>query len=760
MLFKKLWRTMWQYKAQFLSMIIMTTLGIGVFIGFNMEWYTLDQRTGSFNEDTGFADYRIYAKSAFSEDDIDKIAAIDGVDDASRFSSVIMDVKDQDEDSLFLTITENPDVSGFVVTDGAKYDAKSKDGIWLSDQYARANDIKVGDSLALTAQGMDVKGEVSGLIKASEYTICVRDSSQLMPDFNVFGFAYISPAMYEKSFPMAAYPSIHIRSDLDKGAIEDKIEDALDYQPLMVTKDDVVSYAGPQGEIDEGITMAGLLPPIFLLIAILSMVTTMHRIAAQEKVQIGTLKALGFKNRRILRHYTSYALMIGIIGCVLGSALGYAICGIIMDPEGPMGQYMDMPDWSKAFPSICIPTLIVILIGLSLVGFLSVRSMLRGTAADALRPYAPKKMKALFFEKMGWFQKLSFGPRWNLRDSFRHKARSGMSILGVISCMLIILTCLGMQDSVSGYLNDYYYKSMNYESRIYLDERASKEQRDKLIDQYGEDTSQTIGVKLKDKSVALNVYHLEDDSVTFINRDNEPVTLGEEGAYVCVRLADKYGLEKGDQIKVSVYGTDDTYTLKVAGVIRSSLAETVVLSDDYAKEVGITYMPDSIYTGVATGDIDEAKTIKSVQSRNAVISSFDSFITIMYNMIMMFIVVGILLGIVVLYNLGVMTYTERYRELATLKVLGFKDKKISRLLYGQNFTSTVIGIIIGIPLANYLLEYFMQELGAEYEMTTTITPLSYVISIGITFGVSALVSLMTARKNKKIDMVSALKSAE
>lgn len=121
---------------------------------------------------------------------------------------------------------------------------------------------------------------------------------------------------------------------------------------------------------------------------------------------------------------------------------------------------------------------------------------------------------------------------------------------------------------------------------------------------------------------------------------------------------------------------------------------------------------------------------------------------------------AILLGVVVLYNFGIMSYTERYREMATLKVVGFKDKKIGRLLIDQNMWLSLTGVVIGIPLGILTLDYLLKTLAGEYEMSLTVSAVTYIISVMLTFGMSLLVSLMVARKNKKIDMVEALKGAE
>ncbi|MBQ1502513.1 MAG: ABC transporter permease, partial [Clostridia bacterium] len=193
MLFRKMLRTAWSYKAQFISMIIMMTLGIGIFLGFNMEWKTIEVDTSRFFEDTKYADYRLYSETGFTKDDLDRIASIGGVDAATRYLSVNLEVKGDSKKALALTVSENYTVSTFTLMSGAEYD-DTGDGIWLSDKFARLNGIGIGDSLTLEFQGTAIRGEVVGLIKAGEHMICLADSNQVMPDFTTFGNAYISPA--------------------------------------------------------------------------------------------------------------------------------------------------------------------------------------------------------------------------------------------------------------------------------------------------------------------------------------------------------------------------------------------------------------------------------------------------------------------------------------------------------------------------------------------------------------------------------------
>ena len=325
MLLKKLFRTLWHYKAQFISMVLMIALGIGVFLGFNIEWYSLEKNLTEIYEATDFADYRIYAEQAFSEKDLQAVLAVEGVEDATRYLSVITSVKDS-EDTLALTVVENPKVSGMLVTSGQAYDPESPDGIWLSDSYAVANGISVGDSVNMIYKMITVTGTVKGMVKSSEYLICLPDETRMMPDYSSHGYAFISPKMLDASIPAmyrliigdSLYMQLNVKSSLEKADFVEKMDRALGRTLLVLSKDETISWAEAQGEVDEGKTMGSILPVLFLAIAILTMVTTMHRITVSEKTQIGTLKALGFRDDRILRHYTSYALIIGILGSILG----------------------------------------------------------------------------------------------------------------------------------------------------------------------------------------------------------------------------------------------------------------------------------------------------------------------------------------------------------------------------------------------------------------------------------------------------------
>ena len=785
MLRRKIWRTAKVYKVQFISMILLIALGIGVFVGFNAEWVTIGKDTETFFKDCGFADFRIIDEDGISSSDVDKIRDIEGVAGVSRFLSVNADVKDSD-DQLALTVTESEHTSGFVLMEGEKYDRWDPEGFWLMDKYAHQNGIKPGDKLTVTFEDMEFTGTVRGLIESAEYLICVRDESQVMPDFDTYGYVYAAPAMLRKVIEeeireeepdldddvmsMAVkevcdetFCQVNVNSSMDKQEIQDAVDDALGRSLMILTKDETVSYAESRGEMNEGKTMGAVLPVLFLAIAILTMITTMNRITISEKTQIGTLKALGFRDGRIIRHYTSYAVVISVIGSALGIVMGYGLCKMVMSQDGMMGTYFVMPDWTVHIP-VWIWAIVALIVALTIfIGYLSVRDLLRGTAAETLRPYTPRHIHRLLLEGTALWNRMRFGTKWNLRDIFRHKSRSAMSFIGTFGCMLMLVASFGMNQTMDNFMDTFYDGTAVYASKIFMSSDAENDDAVKLAEDLDGDYSASIGAKVGDKTLSVDVYNITHGMYRFIDEDSNIIPLPEEGALICKRLARDFDVKAGDTVIIEPYGTDESFDILISG-INGSLTESISMNEEYAEEIGLTgseaYKINSVYTMTDKAEIGTGSNITSVQSKQDIIDSFDAFMEIFYFFIIVLIVASVLLCLIVLYNLGIMSYMERYREMATLKVLGFRNKAIGRLLISQNLWIAVAGTLLGIPAGVWALNYLMEMLAREYEMEAMVGPVSILAATALNLGVAVIVGRMIARKNRKINMVEALKGTE
>lgn len=754
MLFKKLLRTLWNYKAQFISMIIMIALGVGIFAGFSGEWYTIKKDSEYFYNLDGFSDYRIMNAAGFTTSDLEKIESISGVEKATLYLSA--DSIASDGDKVTINTTTNMNVSGFTLTKGNEYDEENVDGIWLSDMYAKANKIDLNDDFKLTYKGMEINLKVEGLIKSSEYLICVTDETQMMPDFKNMGYGYVTSKTIEKALGSTFYSQINVISNMSKEDFEKEAFTKLGNAYLLITKNEAVSYSEVQGEINEGRTMASLIPVLFLAIAMLTMITTMHRLTVNEKMQIGILKALGFKDRKIIVHYSSYALFIGILGSILGIGLGYVLCWYIMNPHGPMGTYFDLPKWNLYMPWYVWVVIVVINLLMVLVGFLSVKNILKGSAADALRPYTPKKMKPLLIEKTKWFHKRRFAFRWNIRDVFRHKARSLMSIIGVVGCTILLVATFGVKYLLTSFVTDYYDKPMKYETRINLAEETTNEKALEIANTYNGDLTSTTPILIGEDVYSIDVYNVNNDLISILDINTKPIkSISNNGAYVPNKLASELNVKVGDKINIKTFVGGMEFEVEVIQITRS-LTGNIVISDDYADSIGLAHKYNCIYT--KTKDVAINSDIVSIQSKKDIINSFSSIMEVLDVMVVLLALASIILGIVVLYNLGILSYMERYRELATLKVLGFKDKKITSLLVTQNMWMTLFGMILGAPLGVWVLKVLMDLLASDFDIKLRLDPRMFIYSFILVLLTSLFVSYMVARKNKYINMVEALKA--
>ena len=515
--------------------------------------------------------------------------------------------------------------------------------------------------------------------------------------------------------------------------------------------------------MDEGKTMGAVLPVLFLAIAILTMITTMNRIAISEKTQIGTLKALGFRNGRILRHYTSYAVVISLIGSALGMALGYILCKIVMSQDGMMGTYFVMPDWTIHIPMWIWAITALIIVMTILVGYLSVKDLLKGTASESLRPYTPKHIRRVAMEKTALWDKMRFGTKWNLRDIFRHKSRSAMSFIGTFGCMLLLVASFGINQTMNNFLDTFYDKTTVYSSKVFMSSDAKNRDAISLAEELDGDYSASVSSKVEDKAISVDVYNISHGTYRFVDDNTNVTPLTDDGAFICKRLAKEFGAGPGDVLTVEPYGTSDSYEVKISGINRS-LTESISMSEAYAKSIGLTksdaYKINNVYTMTEKDQIETGSKITSIQSKQDIIDSFDAFMEIFYFFVIVLIVASILLCLIVLYNLGIMSYMERYREMATLKVLGFRNKAIGRLLISQNTWIAGVGTLLGIPAGMWALDVLMDLLAGEYEMEVVIGPQSIIPAIVLNMGTAMIVGWMISRKNRHINMVEALKGAE
>lgn len=751
MLKRKIIRTLLNYKAQMISMLLMIILGVGIFLGCNIEWYSIKTNRTNYYEDTGYPEYRIY-KDSFSLDELQYVKDFSDVKYATRALTVLGSLNNNTY--LMLNVLEDcQNIKPFYI-DGEVY-SNEADGIYLSDLYAKENNIKLNDYLDIEAEGFKIHEPVKGLIKSSEYLICLKDSSQLLPNYKEYAYCYLSPKMITKYLGQAFYNTIYASSKLSTSDFEAEALNALGASITVLSYQDETGYSGSNGEIEEGKTMALLIPTAFILIAVLTMVTTMARISTNERIQMGVLKSLGFKRKKIARHYSLYGLIIGIIGTLIGCVLAYGIAYYIINPKGPMSTYLDFPSWHLYMPWYGVLIVILLPITLGIISYLIVNSELKGTACETLKPKREKAVKASYIEKTKFFSKASFQTKWNIRDMLRHKARTIMSIIGVLFSTVLNFACMGMRDTVIDFKNTLYNENYNFENKLTLNSQISNTKALDLASKYEADYEANVAIKFNNKTVVLSIINNSRNLLGIVDEKENRLELKDGGVYVCRRIKDD-GYKINKEIDFNLYGSKEIISSKVIGVCLS-MTEGIYMTENTANELGISYKIQTLYTNL---NVMVDSNVSSITTKTELLSAFNTMMEMMDSMIWILILASAILAVVVLYNLASLGYIEKIREMSTLKVIGFTNKKIAKILVVGTIWITVMGLIIGLPLGAYLLDILLRALAGEYEMNMAFGYLSYIVGIVVPFLVSLVTIYLISKKTKKLDMVSALKERE
>jgi putative ABC transport system permease protein len=726
-----------------------------------------------------------------NHDDLKIIKEIDNVNDAELKLSVTA-TTDNDK-TLLLNFIESNNISKFYVFEGEEFDS-NKSGIWLDNFYALENDIKVGDTILVKYDGMVLHEKVLGRINVPDHLYDVRDESELYPDRKEFGFAYMStneitedyikslvmkeanitdekifkmvmPDFNYKDYIPFSSIMVDVKDLAKKEDVKNNIEDQVENAKAIINVEDTSSYVAYQGEIDEGKTYVGVFSGIFLFIAMLSVITTMTRVVKKERVQIGTLKALGFSNRKILFHYIGYGFWISIIACIVGLILGYfAIGNIFLSTEM---DFFEIPNGHPAMDPTSYYVSILVVIAVALITFITCRSILMENPAETLRTKIPSvKGNILNTTKRGIFKKLSFTSIWNLRDILRNKMRTFMGLAGVVGCCALIVCSFGMLDSMNFFVKLQFEDLYNFDYKLNIKEGLSVEEYDDLYKEYGNNTSQSLGIEIKDKNGKRESNNiLVTDAGNYLrfvdNKNKIKDKPSDDGIYATYKLAETKGYKLGDEIEWHIYGEDKYYKSKIIGFNKDPQNQNITMTKNYLESLGIEYKADALYTNIDLSKTKEIKNIETIQDINNLKEGMTNMLSMMRTMLIMIIGIAILLGGVIIYNLGILSYTEKQYQFATLKVLGFKDKQIENIFIKQNNWIAIISIIIGLPAGFYLTDWlFKTAIEEHYDFCAFITMRTYIIAAIGTFIVSYLVSKFLARKIKKIDMVTSLKGNE
>lgn len=759
---KKRLRDIKQNKMQFFNIFIMVFLGVFVFAGIHAYMDGMEESAYKYYKDNNFQDIWLSGEN-FSNDDLEKVKNTENVKDAERILTIKTELENKNDVTLDTNFIESNNISKMYVVDGEEF-SKDKKGVWFDSYLAKNLDLKVGDEITVTYQNMKITEKIAGLVNTPDHVYFVKDDTEIFPTHKNYGYMYLSINELPQGMPQIFNQIIVDVDNTDKtqetkANLENNIKSAI----AVTDRESSVSYKGYNSEIEEGTTYSGVFTFLFLFIAVLSVTTTMNRFVKKQRTQIGTLKALGFKNRKIINHYVGYGFIISLVASVVGLLAGkYGLGTFFLNMEM---SYFEVPVYNTVLIPVVYILAIAVVALITLVTYLSCRSILKESAVEALRIEIPKVKSTKFdLTTKGIFKKASISTRWNLRDVGRNKGRSLMAIVGITGCTMLMLCAFGMMDTMKSYLSWEFDKISNFEYKLSLSNNYTDDQFTNITEKYGNETSESFGIEIKnvDKK-ETNTLTVNDapNKLKYTNHNKEYMDLKDDGIYITEKLSEKYGLKVGDEITWHIFGDDNWYTCKIAGLNRDPQNQQLNMTRKYYESLGLTYKADTVYTDenlINTKTIDGVDTIQSIATLK---QGMESMLETTETMVVLLIVVSAILGFVIIYNLGILSFTEKQYQFATLKVLGFKDKQIKNIFVKQNLWLTVAGIVIGLPLGFWMLDYiFKSALGENYDFNAYIKPVSYLYAVVGSLVVSIIVNKVLSRKVKRIDMVTSLKGNE
>ena len=748
---KKMLRDIKINKTQFISIFLMAFLGIFAFCGVCSEYYGLEQTSSDFYIDTNLADGWIY-NTTITDDAIDEI---NNFTTNSEKQLVVQSVANFSNDpDITLHFVEDNEISKFYVSQGQEFNLSDESGVWLDKRFADAQNLSVGDNISFKFNGIEIEKEIKGIGYSPEYVYEASPTS-IIPDFKDMGFAYMS----YKAFPSdIKYNVLLVKFNQSPDDFKNSLDDSVEY--LSFTKQsEHVSVSQFNEEMAQHKMIGDVFPIVFILVTFLTLLTTMTRIISHQRTQIGVLKAVGYKNRTIILHFMSYGFWLVLAGAILGLILGPMIIPNLFYPT--MTYRYSLPEWNPGFDISFVVVAALMVLSSLLVSYLAARNISKENPANTMRPKAPNISSSGFLEKSSLWNRLNFNLRWNYRDAKRNKFRALMAIVGVMGCVALLVSAFGMNDSMDNLKTWEYDDISHFESKLIINNGASLSDIDDVRKDVNGHTimEQAIEIKAQGNEKTASLLILNDTNlISQTDKNKNPLSLSNTDISLSAKMAESLNVGVGDTIKWHVIGSDDWVECKITNIHGEPLSQGIILSSDKLDELGLNFTPTSIIT---SQNVDkEYDSIKSVTTLSEMKENWDEMSGSIMMMVSILIFFAILLAIVVLYNLGILSFTEIEREIATLKVLGFKTADLRKLLLTQNIIFTAIGFILGIPLGFYLMTLMVDAAGESLYYIPSLTLGNIILSGVITFAVSIVVNLLFSSKIKNLNMVEALKDVE
>lgn len=770
MIWKNFRRDLRSTLSRLVSVILITAIAVMVYVALSGITYNVYRFCEQYYDEQNVADYWLTGAN-LDYADCRALETLDGVLETQ--GRITFDAQDKNDSSIILSLyaTEHYNINTPYLTAGTLPETNRQ--IALSDEFAKANGLTVGDwyEINLTGTGQILRLQVCGLVKSAEH---MRHINATTPsaDLGRYGFAFLNydvlngRLMGHNQFNQIC---LSVEEDTDAVALRAQIEALLGDKivNVLALEDNLAAYSflGTTRDLQP---ILHLFPILFFLCAILLMVSNMSRLIENARQEIGTFKALGYYDGTILRYYLLHAVLVVAIGVPLGIVFTKPLIRLIVDTLATgcdlpaFAVYHDVASWGEA----------LVITALCCIGsaWWVARSSLKECPAECMRPKPPKSTRPVFLERIpALWQRLSFNSKYIIRNTLRNKARMITCITGIAFCMALVVAAFGLRDAINRYANALTDNQNRYNIIVSLNAAATEQQYRRLDHSSGAERAEFemttacwfySGTQMTTTTVTVTedtpTLHLSDPYAEGI------ASMPRDGLILEEAVAQKLGVSAGDTLTLRFPGDSRYYQVAVSNVQRT--VSGAYLGRSLWRSLGKPFSPTTAYLAAADetalkAELERYDFVDSWQTRDAVTGAAAESLSSASLVAYILIVFGGALACVVIYNLGIMSFYEQIRALATLMVLGFHDKEIRRLQLSENLIFAAGGILLGLPAGYALTGLFVLVL-KDLPLMVSTKFISYLLSCATTMLFALLVNAMIGRKMRSIDMLGALKSVE
>ena len=801
---------------RFLSLICMAFLGVGFYVGIQSSSPDMLKTLDNFYDENNVYDISVISNVGLTEDDLLKLSKIKNVELAINIQEKDSYLEIEENNYVVKLIEYNSQMNNVYIKDGRL--PKNNNEVSVDNALLENNNLKLGDNITIDGKKYSIVGNVISPLYFSaerpnsnlgsgkvDYYIYVYNGSL---DLEAYSNIYITVKGAKKYLTNSdSYKKLinNVKKDID--LIKDKQQDIRYdelYSDIIETSEmygisideskfikpkwyiydrlDNTSYKELINASDNLKKIGNIFPIIFFAISVLVSLISMMRMIEEDRVENGTLKSLGYNSFHITLKYVIYSLLATTIGSSVGAIFGsYMIPNVIWNIYKkiffiPKFIYLLKSDYNALGLWICI----LCICGTSVIVCIK---NLREVPANLMRPKAPKSGKKILLERINFiWKKLKFSDKITIRNIFRYKSRVITTILGIAGCTALILAGFGLKDSIKDVIDFQFNNIIKYDKMLMTNESINQIDiekellNDDKVENYTNVNTQNIKVLFNDEQHEVTMITPDDfnsisKSISLIDLKTNNIidNISDNSCIISEKTAKLLDIDVGD--KISLLDNDNNkYDIKVSYIIKNYINQYLYINKNTYNNLFNNYKINSILISLKEEDKNSkefdkkyisngyALTIVDIDdiksSMSDMLSSIDSIVAIL-------IIAAASLAFVVLYNLSNINISERKREIATLKVLGFYPSEVDKYINRETVLLTILGIGIGLLFGSYLSHFIISTCEPDYIMFDRhVYTLSYFYSLFITVIFTIIVTIVTHFNLKKINMVTSLKNVE